>query len=78
MHKIKVVDVVNKLWGGERGRNIEDKMMREHDVRSKRGRRRWYFREMKAAGDLRGEEWHAKRQWRTKQKRRIGRDCFIS
>lgn len=45
MHIIKVVDVVNKLRGGERGRNIEDKMMREHDVRSKRGRRSWYFRE---------------------------------
>jgi len=43
---IMVVDVVNNLWVGERGRNIKDKMMREHDVRSERGRRSWYFREL--------------------------------
>lgn len=35
LHVIKVVDVVNKLWDGERDRNIEDKMIRERDGRSK-------------------------------------------
>lgn len=44
MPVIKVVDVVNKFWSGERDRNKEDKMIRECDVRSKGGRRSWYFR----------------------------------